>query len=157
MVTLATLVEQGTLVHHPAEWGSRPPRIAARSDAERSALGYLHGNCSGCHHGARSVGALGMDLRQPAAPGAPEPVARTAVGVPSGFRLPGDATGSTRRVEAGDPGRSAVLFRMATRNPMRQMPPLGTKVADDEGVEKVRAWIAGLGSPQPPHHEEERP
>jgi hypothetical protein len=158
MVTLRTLLDRGLLAHAPRAWATRPPRIEARSATERSALGYLHGNCGNCHQGSESVGSLGLDLRQPAGPGAAEPVTRTAVGVPSRFRVPGDVTGETHRIEAGDPGRSAVYFRMASRNPSRQMPPLGTKVADEQGLGRIRAWILELGPAERLSiHEKEEP
>jgi hypothetical protein len=99
-----------------------------------------------------------MDLRQPAAPGAPEPVSGTALGVPGRFRVPRDGTGETRRIRAGDPDRSAVLVRMASRSPLRQMPPLGTKVVDEQGVALIRAWITELeGAGRPSARGEEEP
>jgi hypothetical protein len=31
---------------------------------------------------------------------------------------------------------------MATRNPLVQMPPLGSRLVDDEAVDLIRRWIA---------------
>ena len=42
-------------------------------------------------------------------------------------------------IEPGNPARSTVVFRMSTRNPMRQMPPLGSKVVDEKGGTPVNA------------------
>src|SRR5688572_5917053 len=59
-----------------------PPRIAARTAAERGALGYLHGNCSYCHNGEGPLSRLGMRLDQPldrpiAKPGTPPAIGST--------------------------------------------------------------------------------
>jgi hypothetical protein len=52
------------------------------------------------------------------------------------------------RVVAGDPDRSAAIYRMERRSGngfmMDQMPPIATERRDEEGIALVRAWIAGL-------------
>lgn len=157
MLDLTTLIERGLLARYPRDWADHPPRIAAASPTERSALGYLHANCGSCH--ATSLASIGMVLRQSTAPGAPpDPVGRTAVLQRSGFQLPGDVSGQAYRIEPGNPARSTVVFRMSTRNPMRQMPPLGSKVVDEKGVELIRKWIGGKTSDvQMTLHEKEKP
>ncbi len=159
MVDLAALIERKLIAFEPKEWVARPPRIAAASSTERAALGYLHSNCGSCHDRSTSLASIGMVLRQSAAAGgAPDSVVSTAIHQRSQLKIPGDPTSEAYRIEAGDPSRSAVVFRMATRNPTRQMPPLGTKVVDEEGVALVRRWIADLRSEtRQPVHDKERP
>jgi hypothetical protein len=36
------------------------------------------------------------------------------------------------------------VYRLQSRRPASQMPPLGSVIADDEAVALVREWIAGL-------------
>ena len=159
MVDLTTLVERKRIASQPRDWASHPPRIAATSPMERSALGYLHANCGSCHDGSTSLASIGMLLRQPASAHESQgPVGTTAVNQKGKFQIPGDASGGAFRIEPGDPSRSTVVFRMASRNPMRQMPPLGTKVVDAEGLDLIRRWISGMGSDlRPTAHSEEKP
>ena len=145
MVDLAYLMERKLIASEPKEWLAHPPRIAASSPTERSALGYLHSNCGSCHDRSTSLASIGMVLRQPAAGGAGQgPVAQTAFRQRSQLRMPGDPSSDAYRIDPGNPAQSAVVFRMATRNPARQMPPLGTKVVDQEGLALVQRWIADL-------------
>jgi hypothetical protein len=55
---------------------------------------------------------------------------------------PGQTQDATLRVAAGEPDRSALMQRVASRYPALQMPPLGTELADDEAVALLRRWIA---------------
>jgi len=145
MVDLTTLVERKLVSAHPPDWVSRPPRIASSSPTERSALGYLHANCGSCHDRSTSLASIGLRLRQPASPDAArDPVGATAIRKPGKFQIPGAVPSAASRIEPGDPARSTVVFRMATRNPVRQMPPLGTKVVDQEGLDLIRRWISGI-------------
>lgn len=49
------------------------------------------------------------------------------------------------RIEPMDPEHSAVLVRMSKRAPLGlQMPPVGTKVVDDDGVKAVTDWINSI-------------
>ena len=150
MVDLTTLVERGSFSSPPPDWVSRPPRIAASNPTERSALGYLHSNCGSCHDRSTSLASIGMLLRQPISANAPrDPVGNTAIRQQGKFQLPGGASGGASRIEPGDPARSTVVFRMASRNPVRQMPPLGTKIVDQEGLDLIRRWVSGLGGDCP--------
>lgn len=97
--------------------------VGGRTPTERAALGYLHGNCGACHDGAGALAELGMDLRADAI----------------------DTTvGRRNRVVPGDPAHSVLVERMSSRAPHRQMPPLGTRVVDDEAVALVTRWITEL-------------
>ncbi len=145
MVDLTTLVERELIDSYPREWISNPPRIATSSPTERSALGYLHANCGSCHDRSTSLASIGMLLRQPtSAVDSQDPVRATAVHQRGKFQLPGHPSEEAYRIDPGNPARSTVVFRMATRNPVRQMPPLGTKVVDQEGLDLIRRWISGM-------------
>jgi hypothetical protein len=37
---------------------------------------------------------------------------------------------------------SAIAYRMQSRRPASQMPPLGTEIVDEEAVRLVERWIA---------------
>ena len=142
MPTLPTLVERRLVRGLPRELVERPPRIAASTPAGRAAMGYLHANCSICHDSAGPVASLGLDLRHrlDARTAADEPGAR-AIGRASKFQIPGVPRGKSVWIDPGAPATSAVLMRMASRDPNVQMPPLGTHVVDEEAVGLVREWI----------------
>lgn len=52
--------------------------------------------------------------------------------------------GDTLAIVPGDPDHSGLLWRMSTREPAWQMPPFGTQLVDDAGVQIVRGWISSL-------------
>lgn len=140
---LPTLVSQGLLRGLPDSYLARPPRIEARSPLERAALGYLHGNCGGCHRGSGALAGLGMRLaHSPSEAG--EPALVSTVDIASGFALPDAPTLPALRVAPGRPDASVLLARMRSRDPYSQMPPIGTHVVDDEAVQVVAAWIEAL-------------
>jgi hypothetical protein len=57
------------------------------------------------------------------------------------------AASASHRIEPGDPANSQILQRLSTRDPLAQMPPLGTRLVDREAVELLKAWIRDdLGS-----------
>jgi hypothetical protein len=111
--------------------------------AIRDTLGYLHANCGHCHNAVHPLSRF-RTLRffLPVGLTRPEdaPVYATAIGAASGHVLGGTDT----EIVAGDPDASQVVYRMSTRDPEHQMPPLGTEVVDDTGLGLVRAWISGL-------------
>ncbi|MBL8344135.1 MAG: hypothetical protein JNN03_01755 [Rubrivivax sp.] len=120
-----------------------PPRIAASSADERSALGYLHANCGHCHNRSGQQVPLPLTLAQrvrDAAASRAEVLAST-LDAPSRFRVPGATAPHDPIVAPGDPARSLLVQRMASRDPRLQMPPLGTAVADLEGLVLVHRWI----------------
>ena len=46
-------------------------------------------------------------------------------------------------VAPGEPDRSMIVVRMATRG-LGQMPPIGTEEVDTAGLDVVREWIEGM-------------
>ncbi len=145
MVTLSSLVERGRLEPPRPDLASSPPRIAASSPRERAVLGYLAGNCAHCHNPSGPLARLGLVLaHDPAAAtkGGKEPAIVTAIDAKGRFQVPGAPDGASRTIAPGSAGRSALLYRMASRRPSSQMPPLGTVIADGEAIELVGKWIA---------------
>jgi hypothetical protein len=138
-VDLADLVERGLVLNLPKRLVEHPPRIDASTPTERAALGYLHGNCGMCHTSGGQLAALDLDLWTSLADAADSGARRTTVGRASKFRFAGDT--DPRRVAPGDPDASVLLRRMASRQPIAQMPPLGTRVPDRDALALIRAWI----------------
>jgi len=140
-LSLAKLARRGLVRGLPPDILSSPPRIAASSPRGRATLGYLHANCGGCHDSIGSLASLGLTLRYPlSARDALSVPALAAIGRASRIQLPG-AKGTSVWLSPGDPSSSAILARMASRNPVYQMPPLGSKVVDEEAVELISRWI----------------
>lgn len=145
-VTLRTLIEADKLQPARADLILNPPRIRAASPTARAARGYLAANCGGCHNSSGPLARLGMNLLPSAIceSRAPEPSLLSVLDTRGRFVVPGILPDSSRLVAPGAPDRSAVLYRMGSRRPSSQMPPLGTVMVDDEAVALVRSWIAGL-------------
>lgn len=153
MATLQTLTDRQLLEPARPELVANPPRIAAETPRARAVLGYFTSNCGSCHN-AQNLAAVGLYLRQSIAggTGGPQDALRSAVGVASRYTMPGAAPGATLRIAPGAPDQSAMVYRMASRRPLSQMPPLGTVVVDDEAVALVRSWIAEDVAPEPAGH-----
>lgn len=139
-VDLNYLVKHKLLRRLPREQQKTPPRLAAATPTERSALGYLHGNCGHCHNGEGMLKNLALSLRYPQgqAPG----VIATAMGQPLKARVWGLPPEVRFRLEAGHPERSGLLRRMGSREAAQQMPPLGTVMVDAEAMALVSRWVA---------------
>ncbi|HET7903648.1 MAG TPA: hypothetical protein VFM17_03715 [Candidatus Eisenbacteria bacterium] len=142
-VTLKTLVAEGRLLPPRPELVARPPRIRERDPVARAAIGYLSANCGGCHNASGPLSRLGFSLLhgEGGRPEAPEPALATAVGARSRFAVPGVAPDSSRVLAPGAPERSALLYRMTSRRPSSQMPPLGSVITDEKAVALVQRWI----------------
>ena len=146
--TLRALVAEDRLRPRRPELASNAPRIRAADPVARAALGYLSGNCGGCHNDRGPLARLGFSLLHDAGAraGAPEPAHATTSDASTRFVVPGVPADSVRLIAPGAPGRSAILHRMGSRRLASQMPPLGTVVADTVAVRLVRRWIEGMGS-----------
>jgi len=147
-VNLRTLTDRGSLRGLPPALLVAPPRIAATTPTARAALGYLHGNCGHCHNGDGPLAVLEMTLAQRvASPPAPDAVLESIVEIRSGFQPPGAPTAAPR-IAPGHEATSVIALRMASRDPLQQMPPLGTAVIDAEALRLVGRWIENLST----HH-----
>ena len=141
MVTLRTLVDERLLSPVRTELVTAPPRIATSDPSTRAVLGYFSANCAMCHNGQGDISALGPIIRYRELLEDGDAVARSLLGQPTRFQHPKAAEGSTVLVNTGEPDLSAILFRMRSRSPSYQMPPLGTVVRDQKAVDAVTKWI----------------
>jgi hypothetical protein len=142
-IDLFKLVERGLVVGLPAALQRTAPRIAAASPTERTALGYLHGNCGHCHNAQGPLRNVGLVLRQSVG-AAGQPVMTTTIRQPVQERAPGQSVDAVVRIDPEHPERSALMQRLASRYPALQMPPLGTVLPDKEAIEVIRQWIAEI-------------
>jgi hypothetical protein len=141
-VDLRELAARGVVRNLPAALLERAPRVHASSPIERAALGYLHANCGHCHNRSGDGAPVRLTLAQSALDGAASRSAllASAVGVAGRYRaaaLPADAP----LIEPTAPERSVLVARMHSRQPQLQMPPLGTRIADREGLALIERWI----------------
>jgi hypothetical protein len=135
-VLLPALVERGLVRDLPESVGTSP-RIEG-SPLERSSLGYLHGNCGGCHRSDGALRTVGMFLAHSVVN--PGDAKRTTIGVPARFMAP-NARITPRAYED-----SVIWRRMSARTPSAQMPPTGTQVVDSQATALIADWISSLGS-----------
>lgn len=119
-----------------------PPRIKTSSPTARAALGYLHGNCGHCHNASDAAPPVGLRLAQDVAAdgGNAEDVLRSMIGAPSRAQFIGLQAGAFA-VVPGHADASVLALRMRSRNPQTQMPPLGTRIPDTEGLALIERWI----------------
>lgn len=110
--------------------------LAARARA------YLDINCAHCHNPDGPAYTSGLDLSW----GQDDP-ARYGVNKPP--VAAGRGAGDLRfGIVPGDPAASILHFRIASTDPGIMMPPLPRRVADEEGVALIGAWIASMaGNP----------
>lgn len=137
-IDLGDLLARGLVSGLPASLANEPPRIEARTPIARSALGYLHANCGHCHNDSGPLTGPDLILAQSLAPGdGVRKVLASLIGKPGDFRVPGVSA----RLVPGHPSGSLLAARMGSRNPVVQMPPLGTRIVDREGLALVERWI----------------
>lgn len=138
---LRELVQRGLLRHLPPALLEQSPRIAAASPTARAALGYLFGNCSGCHNRSGPLADVGLDFDQLVGADAAlgNGALASSVGQRSRFPLPDQQR--SLRIAPGSFRHSAVWFRMNRRDGS-QMPPLGTKLIDRAGTDLIQRFIA---------------
>jgi len=143
-LTLRGLVEENRLEPPRPDLVAEPPRIEAGSARERAVLGYLSANCGVCHNAAGPLARLGLVLaHEPAvARGTPPAAIASAVDAPGRFKIPGIPAGESHLLSPGDPSRSAIVYRMRSRRPSSQMPPLGSVLPDQEALRLIEEWIA---------------
>ncbi len=138
---LSSLVERGLVTGLDRTLVLAPPRTSTASDTQRTALGYLHGNCGHCHNPVGPLKKLGLFLRQGADEGRAAALSST-VKVPLVKPPAGILPGTLYRVAPGDPHLSAIPQRMGARASALQMPPIGTYRIDAEAVDLINRWIS---------------
>jgi hypothetical protein len=143
MVNLNSLVDRKLLINLPKRFTTDPPVVAARSPRARAALGYLSANCGGCHNSKDPLSAVGMYLKRSIgiSPEASNLELESVVGHKSKYQISELGAGLSYRILPGDPSKSVIIYRMASRDPLRQMPPLGTKIVDQQALDLITTWI----------------
>ena len=122
-IDLDALVARGLVRNLPPS--AARPRIEASSVIERASLGYLHGNCGHCHNDTETRVPVDLTLAQSVA----------------------DRIASSDRVlHSLINVRARLLARVSSRNPQKQMPPLGTRHIDVEALAMLERWISQKSS-----------
>jgi hypothetical protein len=151
-LTLSELVAQGLLLHDPGA-----TELAIGDDGTghgTDALAWLHVNCGvSCHSANTNSEAYKthMFLRVAAA----DADGRSSAGFDTISTTVGVATRTPRwlghmRVVAGSPEQSFLYTLISKRDPMNpkdQMPPIASRVVDDQGTKLMDAWIRSLPHP----------
>jgi len=145
-VDLDDLVRLGLVRNLPQRLVDAPPRIQAASPLERAALGYLSANCGMCHSSSSSLAGLGLDLSYSLARPSEKPAIATTLARPSRYRWAGET--EPLRVAPAAVDLGVLPRRMSSRHALSRMPPLGTRLPDEEALELVTTWIrTDLASP----------
>ncbi len=116
-----------------AQYGAMPDPSSTQASLESRAKAYLESNCANCHQpgGPTSVN---MDLRYGTAV-----AAMNIVGVAAGIPTVSGAL----RIAPGNHANSD-LWRRATSTTSTRMPPLGSTLVDEQGLQSLSAWIDSL-------------
>ena len=122
-IDLDGLLARGLIRNLPP--GATSPRIEGSSTVERAALGYLHGNCGHCHNDTEARVPVDLTLAESVVDG---------------------SASSDRVLRSLLKVRSRFLERVSSRNPQRQMPPLGTRLVDVAALALIERWIAEKSS-----------
>ncbi len=144
MISLRSLIQKGVIRSYPDSWTAEPPRVDRVDPTGRAALGYLHSNCGNCHNARGSGDALSVVFRHSLNSGGDMDLAiQTGLNRAGRFLIPGVPPGESMIIKSGDPEHSILYYRMASRDPYRQMPPVGTKLIDQEALGVIKQWITG--------------
>lgn len=140
-IDLAGLVRLDKVANLPAELLRQPLPIPAANIDERDALGYLHGNCGHCHNrsGLGVPVALNLAIGWREGRLDAETVLASALGRRARYAAAGQAPATL--LVPGHADASLIPQRMRTRDPRLQMPPLGTRSVDAQGLALVERWI----------------
>jgi hypothetical protein len=68
----------------------------------------------------------------------------TSYKVPSQLTPYGYEAGGFWRIAPGDGAHSSVLWTISRRDGVAQMPPIASHLVDQNDVQRIGAWIAGL-------------
>ncbi len=140
-LTLDTLIAEGLLSVPPVA-----PIVVPGDETDRAALGYLHANCGHCHR-AGSVAGERHDVRTWLTVASLTSVEATDTFRYYVNRLTDVPESQLQyRILGGSPDQSELIRRMQLRGDPAQMPPGGTELVDEAGVQLLRTWIARLPS-----------
>jgi hypothetical protein len=137
---LPSLVASGRVHGLPASLLMLPPRAGDAGPRDRAARGWLHANCGHCHNGGGPLAELDLDLAvHLGGDGEADALLATTVGRASAFEPDGGE--DAMRIRPGDPERSTLFHRAVSRDPLAQMPPLGTHRSDPDAISLLADWI----------------
>lgn len=108
-------------------------------DDIKNGLGVLHANCSHCHNATRNQNSQATDCYNP------EPEEDFDLTLPANINSIDDIP--ALQTARHDLLRGEILERMSQRNTSQRnpsMPPLGTELVDDDGVQAVEKMIDAL-------------
>ena len=126
---------------HPALAPDIVSSLAAQNDTNaektkrklaRTALGYLHANCSGCHH-VNETPAMRFDATKADMP-TPDPTKQ-----PTWTNIV-----KAPYVRAGQPNNSLIFQRMGRLNGETRMPNRSTQLVDIAAMKAIDEWISGM-------------
>jgi hypothetical protein len=119
-----------------------------------AALAFLHANCgTSCHNRDPNAGAgatgLFLKLAVDATGALPATVQQTdswltSYKVPSNLTPYGYDAGGFWRLAPRDGAHSSILWTVSRRDGVVQMPPIASHLVDQNDVQRLSAWIAGL-------------
>ena len=138
-LSLRDLVEADRLSHPP----TAPIQIPG-DEQTKKALGYLHINCGTCHNQSEDglpqlTMNLWLDVEHTSV--TETNAWQTTVGIDT--QVFKDQQVSAR-ISPGHPEGSALYYRMRHRDNAAQMPPVGTRIVDEEGLAIIKEWIEAM-------------
>lgn len=145
--TISTLVKENLLTEAPRQM----PTVRAATALERTALGYLNGNCGSCHSFKARAGQYSMDFRyrllKDEAGEAQDSAKRLHDAandtISQEYKLPGTVWPAVNyAVVEGHPELSSLIDRIKQRGSRFNMPKVGSKIPDREAIELLEKWIA---------------
>lgn len=140
-ITFRELVDRGTFTYVPPPLVHSEPRVSARNQTERAALGYLHSNCGSCHNPNGTASHSWLIFKQSAAARAGKPSATLTSAVErlaQIIHIPGQE--ETLLIRPGHPEASALVYAMKRLGDVK-MPPIGNKVPDADAIALIEKWI----------------
>jgi hypothetical protein len=120
--------------------GPAPLALPAHGPLTTAALGYFVGNCVHCHNGSNGA-ASSFDLR-------PDVALANVVDEPTAS----SATADGIRVVPGEPEQSVLYLGVkgGTELEVKDKPPLGVALRDENALQMLGDWITALGNEQDP-------
>ncbi len=111
----------------------------ASSSVEHRVRSYIDMNCSHCHMPGAVAGRATFDARLTT----PLNLAKL---INESHKADDVGLVGSKLIKPGDAANSVFAYRDKSRDPLVQMPPLGTTVVDNQYVSLLTSWINGLGS-----------
>jgi uncharacterized repeat protein (TIGR03806 family) len=103
---------------------------------------YMDMNCSHCHMPGGVAGRATFDARMTTPLALAQLVNATPLADDVGLV-------NAKLIKPGDPANSVFAFRDGSRNPLIQMPPLGTRAVDSKYLALLTSWINTMGGGSP--------